>query len=807
MKSIKQMLGASHEETEQREVEQQLRIFHALTEHAIDAIATTDMEANLIYGNQACYELFGYDYDRQEMRGLPLGELWAEEENTVSFDEVLRHTMAGWWKGEIRQKCRDGTMFDAYLTTYLIRDERERPLVMAVMLRNITELNRIEEELHKTGLQLQEASQHKSDFLANMGHELRTPLNAIIGFTSITINALRDTLPPEHLQNLTKVEQAARILMQLINDILDFSKIEAERMETYIEEFPLDDLVEELIVTAEGLLVDKELELNYEIEPDLPLVENDYIKVKQILSNLMSNAVKFTTEGGVTVRARISPNPSEGGEVVRVEVEDTGCGIPEEKLATIFESFKQVDGSIKKKFGGTGLGLAISKKFCESLGIEIGVWSEVGKGTTFWLNTPVKYQEIPLQEISSRYSAPGFQEPGEEIEEEFFPELSAKAVVVCLFSQATCETIKQYLEGLPLELQHAGTVAECVELGKTQLVWTILVEPNGDGFEMLVQLKSKPFLSRIPIIFCSLDAKENGFHQLGPIEHLTKPIDREQLLEILLRITKQQHGDILAVDDDPNIRDIYGQILSGAGYTPHVVENGLEALNFLRDHPFPQAMILDLLMPKMDGFQVLDRVQANEAWRRIPIVVVTGKTLTPEERKRIDEGAQQLLLHKDTFPVEELPKQIESVVHAVTLAGTQSILVVDDNQMNLDLMTGVFRTAGYTVYTANSGQAGIDTTKAVMPDAIVMDLAMPGMDGFEATRQIKQHPATANITVIACSAFATKDFQKRAFQAGCEGYITKPIEPERLVDQFTKLVLTSKIRRRILEYGKDISDR
>jgi CheY-like chemotaxis protein len=186
--------------------------------------------------------------------------------------------------------------------------------------------------------------------------------------------------------------------------------------------------------------------------------------------------------------------------------------------------------------------------------------------------------------------------------------------------------------------------------------------------------------------------------------------------------------------------------------------------------------------------------------------VVTGKTSSPEERKRIDKGAQ-LLLHKDTFPIEELPKQIESVVHTVALTGTQSILVVDDNQMNLDLMAGVFRTAGYTVYIANSGQEGVDTAKAVVPDVIVMDLAMPGMDGFEATHQIKQHPPTSDITVIACSAFATKDYQKRAFQAGCEGYITKPIEPEHLIEQITKLILTSKIRRRIRKYGKDISDR
>jgi CheY-like chemotaxis protein len=623
----------------------------------------------------------------------------------------------------------------------------------------------------------------------------------------MTINALRDTLPPEHLQNLVKAEQAARTLMQLISDILDFSKIEAEQMETYIEEFPLEDLIEEILVTTEGLIDDKMLVLNSEIDPDLPFVESDYIKMKQILNNLVSNAVKFTTEGGVIIRAKTISRPEPDGGVC-VEVEDTGCGIHEDQLATIFTSFKQIDGSIKKRFGGTGLGLAITKKLCDSLGIEIGIRSEKGKGTTFWLNVPVKYHLNGFRSkgaTNAQYPASGIQEPREEIEEEFFPELSSNAVLACFSPQETCEMIEQYFGGLPLELQHVSTVAECVELGKSRLVWVILVEPDGEGFEALTQLKHEPAFSHIPVIFCSIEAQESGFYQSGPVEHLTKPIDRGQLLKVLLRIAKQQ-GDILVVDDDPNLRALYGQILSRAGYIPHVVENGLKALDFLRDHPLPQAMILDLLMPEMDGFQVLDYVQANETWRRIPIVVVTGKTSSPEERKRIDKGAQ-LLLHKGSFPIEELPKQIESVVHTVALTGTQSILVVDDNQMNLDLMAGVFQKAGYTVYTANSGQEGVDIAKAVVPDVIVMDLAMPEMDGFEATQQIKQHPPTADITVIACSAFATKDYQKRAFQAGCEGYITKPVEPEHLIEQITKLILTSKIRRRMRKYGTDISDR
>ena len=794
--------------TERKQAEEQLQAAslytRGLLEVSLNPIMIINPDGTITDVNSATELIIGFS--REHLIGSDFSTYFTEPGKAkVMYQQALL-------QGTIRDdlltiRHTSGQLTDVLCNATVYKDEAGEVQRVFVSAHDITKRKRMEEELRQTNLQLQEASQHKSDFLANMSHELRTPLNAIIGFTAMTIDALRDTIPPEHLQNLLKAEQAARILMQLISDILDFSKIETEQMDTYIEEFPLEDLIEEILVTTKGLLVDKMIELNSEIDPDIPFVESDYIKMKQILNKLVSNAVKFTTEGGVTIRAKTISRPEPDGGV-RVEVEDTGCGIPEDKLATIFTSFKQVDGSIKKRFGGTGLGLAITKKLCDSLGIEIGLRSEKGKGTTCWLNIPVKYHlsgSRAEQTINAQYPAPGIQKSGKEMEEEFFPELSSNAVVACFSTQETCEMIKQYFGGLPLELRRVSTVAECIELGNSRLVWMILAEPDGEGFEALTQLKREPALSHIPIIFCSLEAKEKGFYQLGPVEHLTKPVDRKQLLEVLLRIAKQQ-GDILVVDDDPNIRALYGQILSRAGYIPHVVENGLEALDFLRNHPLPQAMILDLLMPEMDGFQVLDCIQASETWRRIPIVVVTGKTSSPEERKRIDKGAQ-LLLHKDTFPIEELPKQIESVVHTVTLAGRQSILVVDDNQMNLDLIAGVFRTAGYTVYTANSGQEGVDTAKAVMPDVIVMDLAMPEMDGFEATQQIKQHPPTADIAVIACSAFATIDYQKRAFQAGCEGYITKPIEPEHLIEQITKLILTSKIRRRIRKYGKDISDR
>jgi len=241
----------------------------------------------------------------------------------------------------------------------LYRHEMERKLCEA------------ENQMRKLRRQLQEAGRHKSNFLASMSHELRTPLNAMIGYTSLTLNALKDSLSPEHFQNLIRAEQSARILLQLINDVLDFSKIEAGRMETFIEEIELSDLLEDAIITAEGLISEKQVELKSDFPSDLPVTESDYTRVKQILDNLVDNAIKFTAEGYVAVRAI----PIEDERIVRVEVEDTGCGIPSELLGHIFELFRQVDGSITKKFSGTGLGLAITKRLSDMLGIKISVQS------------------------------------------------------------------------------------------------------------------------------------------------------------------------------------------------------------------------------------------------------------------------------------------------------------------------------------------------------------------------------------------------------------------------------------------------
>lgn len=389
LQEINEKLQAEIEERKrmERALAEERNLLRTLIDNLPDLIYVKDPESHFLTANKAVIASLGLtkqgdllgktDFD---FHPVEMAEQYSTDERKIfeSGQPLINRE-----ETILDQRTKSTTWL---LTTKIpLRDEHGNMTGLVGINRDITELKKAEEELKRLNQQLQEASQHKSDFLSRMSHELRTPLNATIGYISLTLNTLKNMLSSEQLENLIKAERSARNLLQLINDVLDFSKIEAGMMDILIEEIDLTDIVEEVAITAEGLLLDKPIEMKSEIAADLPVVENDYMKIKQMFNNLLGNAIKFTSEGSVTIRA-MSIN---AGSAVRIEVEDTGSGIPREKLEIVFESFKQVDSSIKKKFGGTGLGLAITKKFCEMLGIEIGVESEVGKGTMFWLNIPV----------------------------------------------------------------------------------------------------------------------------------------------------------------------------------------------------------------------------------------------------------------------------------------------------------------------------------------------------------------------------------------------------------------------------------
>lgn len=651
-------------------------------------------------------------------------------------------------------------------------------------------IQKSKEVLQQKNQQLEEASRHKSEFLANMSHELRTPLNAMIGYTALTVKTLKGKVDERNIQNLKKAERSAKGLLRLINDILDFSKIEAGKTQTYRRKISISTVIEECLDTLEGLAQSKSIQLDWlQRGQKFQEIDSDFTKLKQILTNIIGNSVKFTDEGGITI------DVEHLSDALKVTIRDTGCGIPKDTIHNIFESFKQVDSSTKKRFGGTGLGLAITKKFCELLDIDISVESEENKGTVFYLLIPL-WQESSAEQHSverehisaaqNNYNMPEGEHRDVAVEKGFVL-AKKKAYVPCIVSPQSFTSLEKCLKDLPFFLELCD-LQHC--LNNEHRIWAIVVEPKLSGIEALRTLREHAVTKHIPVILYS--AQDNVPNFCAQINHWVRSDEEKDFLEALIQANSHQRGNILIVEDDVDTAEMYKSTLESVNFKCKIANNGKEALdNVSTCHDF-QLIILDLLLPHMDGFEFLAKLQEDVHLRKIPIVIVTGKDLTVDEKRTIEEGSS-LLLNKGNFEFSDFENYVQEVAQTFRLARSRSVLVVDDNDENLDLISSLLSMSGYSVSKASSALNIVEKVVRENPDVVLMDLAMPEVDGFEATRKIKQNPSTANTTVIACSAFHTRDFKDRAYSAGCEGYITKPIEPYELIEQIQKYTLASKI--------------
>ncbi len=805
------VMGISRDITHQQQMQADLKRTSAqqsvLLEN-LDVGVVFLKDQHFIWLNTRMEELSGYSHE--ELKTLSLKTFYESRKAFYHTTKVASQVLARGetYRRESMFERKDGTMLWCHIAGKAL-DPRHLSQGTIWIIEDVTEQKRSEEHLQCLNQQLQQANRLKSEFLASMSHELRTPLNAMIGYTSLTLNALKESLPSEHLQNLIKAEQSARILLELINDVLDFSKIEAGRMEIFIEEINPSDIFDELISTAEGLIGDSPVELHEEFPQDLPMIESDYTRIKQIISNLTSNAIKFTHAGYVAIRAQVFSDE----QYLRVEVADTGCGIPEENVAHIFALFTQADGSLKKKFSGTGLGLAITKKLCQMLQIEIGFETEVNQGTLFWLHIPFHFsagEAATDADSPSESLITDFEEPvpvinlegGTHTQEDspitkpplfFETKMDSKALILCFSMQELPASLARHLSGFPLEVREFDSVSAGIALCDSAPVWTILVPPNEAGFEAFMQLKRETSTRNIPLMLCSPAEAQPGVY-IAPVECVCKPGGKERIVPMLRRIAIPA-GDILIFERDPSSGEQYEENLEKAGYTPHVVRNNIAAVEILREIDLLQALIFDITMPELDGFRTLKELQTYPKGQRTPVIFVTNETVSTQEREYFQAGMQ--LLHNEESHVSQFSSWSEFIAHSIPLVGIRSVIVVDDNEMNLNLMSSVLKNAGYQVYEAQSGPAGITLAREMIPGMVLMDLAMPEMDGFEATQQLKHYPETQHIPVIACSAFAMYENKVKAAQAGCEGYITKPIEPARLIEQVAQYAIRSKIRKKI----------
>ncbi|HXH84824.1 MAG TPA: response regulator [Candidatus Tectomicrobia bacterium] len=512
---------------------------------------------------------------------------------------------------------------------------------------------RLFETLEEKSRELELASRHKSQFLANMSHELRTPMNAIIGVGEMLLEDARDLGREDEIEPLTRILRAARHLLTLINDILDLSKIEAGKMELHLETFPVGALVSEVAGTVRPLAEANGNELRVECAADIGTMRADMTRVRQALLNLASNAVKFTQGGLVTIAA--TREAGAAGDAVVLRVSDTGIGMTPEQVARLFQDFTQADASTTRRYGGTGLGLAISRRFCRMMGGDITVESTPGAGSTFTIRLPATVEPGAPEETTTE---PAPAAPAES------PATGhhRQPVLVIDDDPTVREVMARLLErhGFAAVTAANGVegLARAREIHPAAITLDIMM-PDLDGWTVLAALKGDPALADIPVILVTIvDEKQRGY-ALGAADYLVKPVDRDRLTASLRRLVGGS-GHLLVVDDDPDIRALMRQALTAEGWKVSEAAHGRMALEWLARER-PDAIVLDLVMPEMDGFEFLAELRSRPGWREIPVVVVTALDLSDADRRRLN-GAVERVIEKNRYAGTDLLTEIVTVL-------------------------------------------------------------------------------------------------------------------------------------------------
>jgi signal transduction histidine kinase/CheY-like chemotaxis protein len=511
------------------------------------------------------------------------------------------------------------------------------------------DLERATAEAQTARATAEQANDLKTQFLANMSHELRTPLNSIINFTRILSVGMRGPINEAQLDYLNRVHQSGEHLLGLINDILDLSKIEAGRMELVKEPLQIPELVQGVMATAAGLVRGKSIELRQDIAPDLPIIEADRTRIRQVLLNLLSNAAKFTDSGTITVRAAL-----EGDKLV-LSVQDSGIGIAPEHLTAVFEEFRQIEGDVNRRYEGTGLGLTICRRLVELHGGQIWVESTLGVGSTFSFSLPAT--RAPAREAPAVVVAT--------------PPQAGACVLVIDDDAAAIEIVAAYLshDGYAVYgvTDSRRALEEAHRLQPAAIILDVLM-PHKDGWEVLAELKTDPDLQATPVaLYTIVEEQKLGFY-LGASAYLTKPIDEEQLRTTVARLATSG-ATIMVIDDDPNAREIVSYQLEQAGiYTVVAASGGQEGLDRISAHP-PDLIILDLMMPEVDGFAVLDALGHDSRTHAIPVIVLTAKELTGLERDTLNQRVSSLLM-KGMMTPEQLLGKVTDLLGGATIPRT-----------------------------------------------------------------------------------------------------------------------------------------
>lgn len=675
------------------------------------------------------------------------------------------------------------------------------------------ELKEKASELEIQKLKAEESTKLKSQFLASMSHELRTPMNSVLGLTELMLED-PSSLSTKNKERMEIVHRSGKRLMNLINDILDLSKIEAGKMELKNDELLLEDMIFDVEASIKPLAAKKRLELNITRKTNTNVIINsDRGKVTQVLINLLGNAVKFTESGYVALVVDAAPENK-----LKFEVIDSGIGISPEDQKIIFEEFRQIDGTSSRKYGGTGLGLSICKKIAEMLDGSLTVASEQNKGSVFTFTIPLKVSDDKVLN-TNKLNVDTLRK-------------NRKNPILVIDDDADFRiTIGEYLESRGYKVVFADNGVKGVSLAKEIQPFAITLDlllPNKDGWTVLKELKEDASTKDIPVILISIIGDKNFGYGLGAFEYFIKPISRNQLLAVFNKLENYERKkieNVLLVDDDDLEYERFKSALSKDGISVHFIKDGKIAFEKIIEIK-PDIIILDLLMPGIDGITLTHEIKNNHETKHIPIIISTAKDLSEEEKKSLQNVVEEitntsknhpldvLKIVRDRIRMDELSNFFDDNVHKQELEDFEineqnnlqvnvtenrnrseflgEVLIVDDDADALFTINEIVQSCNCKTLTAKNGIECLDILQENSPDLILLDIMMPEMDGFQTIKKIRENPNLRHIPVFAVTARAMLEDRQIILKNGFDDYITKPVNTGVISFKIEKLF--SKIR-------------
>jgi PAS domain S-box-containing protein len=756
-----------------------------VVEASPNAIVLVDSKGHIAMANRQTEQLFGYP--RSELLGQAVEKLLPEslQELHVGLRKSFLRSPEPRQMGNNRElfgRHQDGRLIPLEVGLSPLRSG-EDVLVQAVII-DISERKAAETRLREQAEQLALANRYKSEFLANMSHELRTPLNSILILSEQLKQNSVGNLNDKQVKHSDIIHRAGRDLLQLINDVLDLARIEAGRVQLKLEQMNVHDLMQELDASLRPMAELKGLRLISTLDPQVPrVIFSDRGRLQQILRNLLSNALKFTERGEVELSVSCAPVVQEDGRVMlKIVVRDTGIGIAAEQHQRVFQAFQQIDGSTSRAFGGTGLGLAITRQLVEVLEGTVRLDSAPGQGSSFTVQLPVTVVQSTQLSHQPAAAAPTRTGQGPVLlvveDDPNFAGLIAEEAQAHGFACVHCRSGNQAIELLQRE-QFAAVILD-------------ILLPDISGWQIYRSLRGQPQHNGMPVHIISCVPQPDDWHDSGT-RYLVKPIaraDLEQVFTDLARHEHDEHNRLLLVEDIDPEREYYREHLSQLGFVVTAVATAEQARSAYQNDEFA-ALVVDLDLPDQDGFDLIELMSRQRPLSNTRVVVNTGVDVTQQSLQRLrrysavvvqknGQDLQALSLAVQGFLSSVREPQPEAVEVETNPLQGQRVLLVDDDVRNIYAMSAVLDELGLEVSTARDGFEALAAFAEQTFDLILMDMAMPNMDGYTATRLLKQEKG-CTVPIIALTAHAMKGDREKCLAAGTDDYLAKPVARQDLM--------------------------